>query len=159
MKKAAIFISSILLLGLAVKANAITSSVNVKTTGDSSSHVEVKNNVNSSNTTTTTTNNSHSSVTVTTNGETKRFESNGEAINYESPDGSTKVKIDGNSNSNSPTPTKISSNSADKTDELKKKVEEAQKETDEARSQALENQKSLFRQIQDFIKNLFSSIF
>lgn len=83
-------------------------------------NVQVNNSVNTS-TTTTTTNSSNTKVVITQNGETKVFESNGEAIDYTSSDGSTSVKIQGNGK----TATKSTSSTQETVDKVKEEVKGA----------------------------------
>src|SRR5690606_15520130 len=75
-----ILLGTILLLILS--SSVYAESVKVKINNDVNTSTESE--VNSS---------SHSRVEITTNGEKKVFESNGESINYESPDGKTNVRI------------------------------------------------------------------
>lgn len=149
MKKAVYFIPLLIVFLLPLAAKA-----------ESSSHVEINNSINSSSSNNGLVN-SHSSVTVTTNGETKHFESNGTDINYESDDGSTKVKINNNGSSSvakTPTPTKISTNSAH-TDDILKDAQKATKEAEQLKKKIEEEQKNFLEKIRDYISDFLSSIF
>ncbi len=126
--------------------------------------VKIDNNVNSTQQTTT---NSlaHTKVTVTTNGETKTFESNGEKIDYKSDDGNTSVRI----NSEDSVVTKKAQSAVDSVQEevkaavdtqkagVEKKVEEQkEKVTKEVENQIEEQKNSIIDTIKNFFKNIFS---
>ncbi len=114
--------------------------------------------------TSTTTSKSHTRVQITTNGETKVFESNGESIDYKSEDGKTRVRINSNGQN-------VQSNAQDTFDsvkqevqgvveenkkELEKKVEERKRETQNKVTNEVEKQSI---GIIEVIKNFFAGLF
>lgn len=122
---------------------------------------------NTSETSTTNTGSSHSRVEITTNGETKVFESNGEEVDYQSADGTTSVRISSNGNSQvvqqgaQKTVNTVTQEIQGAVDEAKKEVEaNAQKARDDAKQQIrdeVENQKkNILEKIKEFFVNLFS---
>ena len=127
-------------------------------------NVKINNNVNtSSNNSSTGT--SHSRVEVTTNGETKIFESTGEDIDYQSPDGNTTVQI----NSNGQTLQQNAQEKADSVtkdvrgavDDAKKEVEQNiqvnQDEVEKKVADEVKKQKeNIIEQIVSFFKNIFN---
>lgn len=127
-------------------------------------NVKINNKVNSS-TETEVNSSSHSRVEITTNGEKKVFESNGESINYESPDGNTSVKINTNGQTEKSTTQKtldsVNEEVRGVVDEGKKKVEDkidkTRKEAESKVSEEIEKQSTgLFEIIKNFFINLFN---
>lgn len=135
MKKTLFFVLALslflLLTPRALRAHALTNSVNVTTTGDSHTSVHTSTNESSS-TTTTSTSNSHSKVTVTCNGKTYTYESSGENIEANPCDGNSKVSINNNGTTTvtTPNPTEIKKAVDQKKEEVKKKVEEVKKKVE-----------------------------
>lgn len=125
--------------------------------------VEIDNNVNSSNSNSSTVR-SHSRVEVTTNGETKVFESNGEDVNYQSPDGKTKVNIKASGNEDVSVQNTVDSVTQDvqgtvdtAKNEVKKTFDKNQEEIKTQVQNAVEEQKNgIIERIVDFFKNLFN---
>ncbi len=93
--------------------------------------VLINNSGNSS--TTTVTNNSQTRVEITQNGETKVFESTGEAVDYKSSDGSTTVKINGTGKDTTSDINKSTQETVEKVkEEVKGAVENSKKEIEDS---------------------------
>lgn len=128
-----------------------------------STSVTVNNSVNSS-TSTTTTNNSHTRVEVTTNGETKVFESTGEGVDYTSPDGKTTVKINNNSPKNvgentQQTVEKVTEEVKGAVENSKKEIEESiQKNKEDTEKIVAEEVENTAQRIITIIKDFFLSL-
>lgn len=132
MKRAALSLSLIVIPVLGIMASktfASESHVSVKTTGDSNASVHISSDVNSTSNSTSSTD-SHTHVEITTDGETKTYDSDKpEDVNIESNDGTAKVHIN---NTGSTTTTEQNNDEAEKKAadikaEVKKKIQ-AQKD-------------------------------
>ena len=162
MKKTAIVIFSLSFLSLL----SLTSIAKAETSSGSV-YNEVRINNNSSSTITSSSN-SHSKVTITCNGQTYTYESNGESINADPCDGKSKVRINNDSTAKTtpqvtPNPTDIRKQIEEKKVEVKKKIEEEKaklKATITAIPTPTQQVKSAVKfDLGAWIRSLFSSLF
>jgi len=123
MKKTAIVSSSVLTAFLLAATSVTAATIE----GNTSSSVKINNSVNSSNTSVIQSN-SQSKVTITCDGKTYTYESNGEDLNANPCEGSS-VKINNNGSTQTstvtpPNPTQIKEQVEQKKAEVKKKIED-----------------------------------
>ncbi len=136
-----LFLSILSFIGLKQKAYAETS-VNIKTNGNSSSHVNVVSKTSSTNGNTTSSNH----VTIENNGEVKSFDTEGDdSVDWTSDDGKSTVKINSKTVTSSPTATTTPKPSKD--------------EEDTPSSSAHEEKKTEKISISQLLKTIFQNIF
>ncbi|MDO8269656.1 MAG: hypothetical protein Q7T54_03235 [Candidatus Levybacteria bacterium] len=148
-KAVSVSIVTLLLLIFRIPNSDASSTVNIVSEGNASAKVDIQNNFNSTSTTNTNTSTSNTKVRIETNGEVKEYESsNGEDVNMESSDGSSKVTIKNNGGSVSITP--------------KPTLKEDENATNEAKDKVMtlkEKQKDFFEKLGELIKNFFANLF
>lgn len=147
----AVSIVTLTLLSLALSGSnsSASSVVNVVSEGEASAKVNISNNFNTSSTATGNST-SNTKIRIETDGEVKEYESNnGEDVNMESSDGTSKVTIknSGGSNTSTSITPKPTTNDDNKTE---KNIEEVLLQGPNELGE-----KGFFEKIKDFLKNLF----